>query len=359
MYIYNKKMASPETSSSGPVPIPTSGGVGASSEDQAWQLTVVADDEIRIQRPEDITPMQRMFSTNPQASSKLYWTPVWTREIVSYMVQSTYLQKKHPDQLAHLAWTAFSKPYLPDHADLVMSLQRVLRVWISDCVKSDSCIAPPSTRMLRDAELRKIFKNYQNLQAEVAAAERKTRGEPEGDEEEEEDKEEDEEKEPAKPVPGPSGIFFTGYTDEYNVEEDTQEAIQKDLDKVTKKGDFNENVYGEVLYNTETAQVSPTVADVMVKAKFDELGASKESRDEWKGILDYIVSARRALVQASIDGKDLDKVLDNKGKPTVLKGYTESIALNDDTTQSAKIIEDWVEKELEAREAIAAEEAEE
>lgn len=147
--------------SGGSVPIGR-GGSGSADESGAWSFSVVADDEIMVERP-GFEPSQKMFSLNPEANSKLYWTPVLTREIASYLVQSQYLQKRYPSHLAHLAWTAFSKPYIPDHVDLVLSIQQLLRVWIADCVRDDKCIAKPSRRMMNDRELAKILRAYNAL----------------------------------------------------------------------------------------------------------------------------------------------------------------------------------------------------
>jgi len=154
-------------------PRASSGSGGAINFDttpaDAWTFSVVADDEIYVKRPDDSTGLQKMLSLNPNASPKLFWTPVLVREICAYLVESQYLQKKYPRHLEHLAWTAFSKPYLPDHVDLVLSLQQLLRVWMADCVTDDKCIGRPSRRMLEDRELRKILLAYKNMRDEYAS----------------------------------------------------------------------------------------------------------------------------------------------------------------------------------------------
>ena len=125
----------------------------------AYTISVVADDEIRLKTNEG-TYIQKLVHEKVGQNPEVYWTSQWVREIVSYMTECVYLQKRYPKFVEHLAWTAYSPVNMPQHADLVRSLRMLLTVWLKDCVESETCIAPPSRAMLADRELRKMLKKY-------------------------------------------------------------------------------------------------------------------------------------------------------------------------------------------------------
>jgi len=124
-------------------------------------ISVVADDEVRVQN--DGKYVQKLIHPKVGLNPEVYWTSTWVREIVSYLTECDYLQKRYPKFIEHLAWTAYAPVQMPTHDSLVNSLRMLLTVWLKDCVESETCIAPPSRTMLRDRELFKILKRYKTL----------------------------------------------------------------------------------------------------------------------------------------------------------------------------------------------------
>ena len=84
------------------------------------EISVVANDEIRVKSSS--ATAQKLLNSNPNADPATYWSPRWTREIVSYLVTSDYLQKRMPAYVDYLIWIAFHKPEFPDHARLVAAV---------------------------------------------------------------------------------------------------------------------------------------------------------------------------------------------------------------------------------------------
>ena len=135
------------------------------------QISVVASDEVRVTGGTAGTPaMQKLVSPMPNADPALYWSPAWIRELVSYLTTNKYLQNRYPKYINFLIWHAYRLPSLPDHAQLVDALQLLLGAWMSDCANDNTCLAPPSRRMLQDREIAKILVSYDKMKTAIKTA---------------------------------------------------------------------------------------------------------------------------------------------------------------------------------------------
>lgn len=138
-----------------------------SNNNNSFTISVVADDELRVSSGPDNTS-QKMLSENPKADPTQYWSPKWTREIVSYITTSEYLQAKYPKHINYIVWTAYRSADYPEHSTLVKALRMLLGAWMYDCTIDKTCLAPPSRKMLGDSEFRKVLDAYNKLKNQVA-----------------------------------------------------------------------------------------------------------------------------------------------------------------------------------------------
>jgi hypothetical protein len=129
-------------------------------------ISCVADDEVRVVG-EDNVAAQKLLSEDERADPVIYWTPRWVRELVSYLVTCKYLQERYRSHINFLIWTAFRSPELPDHAELVRATKMLLAKWTVDCSRDDTCLAPPSRRMLADNEIRKVLTSYAEMKTAI------------------------------------------------------------------------------------------------------------------------------------------------------------------------------------------------
>jgi len=134
-------------------------------------ISCVADDELRVKTGEkDGATAQKLLSEDPRADPAVYWSPKWVREIVSHFAMNKQLQERYRSYINYLVWTAFRKPELPDHAELVIALKMLLAKWTVDCTRDETCLAPPSRRMLADTEIRKVLASYSKMKNAVEKA---------------------------------------------------------------------------------------------------------------------------------------------------------------------------------------------
>jgi hypothetical protein len=131
-------------------------------------ISIVADDEVRIIT--DSGEAQKLFSENPNSDPILNWTPKWTREIISYLVTSEYMQSRYRDYINYLIYVGFRKPEYPEHAKLVFALKLLLGRWMTDCAADGTCLAPPSRRMLQDSEMKKVLSSYMKMSKAIEIA---------------------------------------------------------------------------------------------------------------------------------------------------------------------------------------------
>lgn len=136
-------------------------------------ISCVADDEVRVvsgvKDGGTSATAQKLLSEDSRADPSIYWSPRWVRELVSYIVTCQYLQERYRSYVNFLIWTAFHSPELPDHAELVRATKLLLAKWTFDCSRDDTCLAPPSRRMLADNEIRKVLDSYSEMQRVVIA----------------------------------------------------------------------------------------------------------------------------------------------------------------------------------------------
>jgi hypothetical protein len=132
-------------------------------------ISVVADDEVRFISDTKATA-QKLLSENPQADPAIYWSPRWVREIVSYLITCDYLQQRYRTYINYLIVVACSKPEFPDHIALVKATKLLLGKWTYDCGRDDTCLAPPSRRMLADNEIKKVLTSYATMQRAIVDA---------------------------------------------------------------------------------------------------------------------------------------------------------------------------------------------
>ena len=137
-------------------------------------ISCVADDEVRVISGEpggggERPTAQKLLSEDPRADPAIYWSPRWVRELVSYLVTCKYLQERYRSYINFLIWTAFRSPELPDHGELVRATKLLLAKWTVDCSRDDTCLAPPSRRMLADNEIRKVLTSYSEMKKAVIA----------------------------------------------------------------------------------------------------------------------------------------------------------------------------------------------
>ena len=137
-------------------------------------ISCVADDEVRVVSGDDSgggnATAQKLLSEDSRADPAIYWSPRWVRELVSYLVTCKYLQERYRTYVNFLIWTAFRSPELPDHGELVRATKLLLGKWTVDCSRDDTCLAPPSRRMLADNEIRKVLTSYSDMKKAVIAA---------------------------------------------------------------------------------------------------------------------------------------------------------------------------------------------
>jgi hypothetical protein len=131
-------------------------------------ISVVADDEVRVSTGQG--EAQKMFNESETADPTLFWSPKWVREIVSYLVTSEYMQKRYREYINYIIWTAFRVPDFPDHGKLVFATKLLLGKWMSDCAADETCLAPPSRRMLQDDEMKKVLTSYMSMSKKIANA---------------------------------------------------------------------------------------------------------------------------------------------------------------------------------------------
>lgn len=135
-------------------------------------ISCVADDEVRVVSGDSGTgaTAQKLLNEDPRADPAIYWSARWVRELVSYLVTCKYLQERYRSYINYLIWTAFRSPELPDHAELVRATKLLLAKWTVDCSRDETCLAPPSRRMLNDSEIRKVLTSYAEMKKAVIAA---------------------------------------------------------------------------------------------------------------------------------------------------------------------------------------------
>jgi hypothetical protein len=137
-------------------------------------ISCVADDEVRVVSQEtdgsSNATAQKLLSEDPRADPAIYWSPRWVRELVSYIVTCKYLQQRYRSHVNFIMWTAFRSPEMPDHAELVRATKMLLAKWTVDCSRDNTCLAPPSRRMLADNEIRKVLTSYDDMKKAVIAA---------------------------------------------------------------------------------------------------------------------------------------------------------------------------------------------